>query len=122
MAIVALQLAGSMLQNSLTANTRDTNGGDIAVTARSAPLKESDLSFFAHEKSSGGITSYTAIISTNGSLKAASVSGNRGGPFGGATASSQSFRVNAVDPANYPIVTPPTFVTPNNVALSTLLT
>ena len=32
MAIVALQLVGSMLQNSLTSSTRDTNGGDIAVT------------------------------------------------------------------------------------------
>ena len=34
MAIVALQLVGSMLQNSLTSSTRDTNGGDIAVTAQ----------------------------------------------------------------------------------------
>src|SRR5579864_4888196 len=47
MAIVALQLAGSMLQSSLTTNTRDTNGGDVAVTAQSVPLKASDLPFFA---------------------------------------------------------------------------
>src|SRR5438270_14063087 len=46
MAIVALQLVGSMLQNSLTSSTRDTNGGDIAVTAQSVPFKASDLSYF----------------------------------------------------------------------------
>ncbi len=45
MAIVSLQLAGNMLSNSLTSNTRDANGGDIAVTA-SVPLKQSDLSYF----------------------------------------------------------------------------
>ena len=47
MAIVALQLVGFMLQNSFTSNVRDTNGGDIAVTAQSVPLSASDLSFFA---------------------------------------------------------------------------
>ncbi len=122
MAIVALQLAGSMLQNSITSNTRDTNGGDIAVMAQSVPLKESDLSFFAQQKSAGAITNYTAVISANGSLKAASVSGNKQGALLGAIASSQSFHINAVDPANYPIVTPPTFTMPNHGSLSTLLT
>src|SRR2546421_7923632 len=51
MAIVALQLVCSMLQSSLTTNTRDTNGGDIAVTAQRVPLKASDLAFFAQLKS-----------------------------------------------------------------------
>jgi putative ABC transport system permease protein len=37
MAIVGLQLVGYMLQNSLTTNTRDTNGGDIAISAQSMP-------------------------------------------------------------------------------------
>jgi putative ABC transport system permease protein len=109
MAIVALQLAGFMLQSSLTSNTRDTNGGDIAVTAQSVPLKASDLSYFAQLKSAGTITNYTAVISANGSLSAAA-------------SSFQSFSVEAVDPNNYPVVSPPTFVTPSNGNVSNLLT
>ena len=99
MAIVALQLVGSMLQSSLTTNTRDTNGGDIAVTAQSVPLKASDLSYFAQLKSDGTITNYTAVTSANGSLSAAA-------------SSFQAFSVEAVDPNNYPVVSQPTFVTP----------
>jgi putative ABC transport system permease protein len=109
MAIVALQLVGSMLQSSLTTNTRDTNGGDIAVTAQSVPLKASDLAYFAQLKSDGTITNYTAITSANGSLSAAS-------------SSFQSFSVESVDPNNYPIVSQPTFVTPLNGTVATLLT
>jgi putative ABC transport system permease protein len=109
MAIVALQLVGSMLQSSLTTNTRDTNGGDIAVTAQSVPLKASDLAYFAQLKNDGTITNYTAITSANGSLNAAS-------------SSFQAFSVEAVDPNNYPVVSQPTFVTPTNGSVSTLLT
>ena len=61
MAIVALQLVGFMLQNSFTANVRDTNGGDVAVTAQNVPLSESDLSFFAQLKRNGTITKYPAL-------------------------------------------------------------
>src|SRR5437868_6336324 len=109
MAIVALQLVGSMLQSSLTTNTRDTNGGDIAVSAQSAPLKASDLTYFAQLKSDGTITNYTAITSANGSLSAAA-------------SSFQSFSIEAVDPNNYPVVSQPTFVTPSSGTVSTLLT
>src|SRR5215469_13579376 len=109
MAVVALQLVGSMLQSSLSADTRDTNGGDIAVTAQNAPLQESDLSFFAKLKRHGTITNYTAVITANGSLSAVS-------------SSFQAFGVDAVDPNNYPVVSPPTFVTPGNGNVSTLLT
>ena len=35
MAVVSMQLVGYMMQNSLTTSARDTNGGDIAVTASS---------------------------------------------------------------------------------------
>src|SRR2546421_8878311 len=109
MAIVALQLVGSMLQNSLTSSTRDTNGGDIAVTAQSVPFKASDLSYFEQLKSEGAITNYTAVMSANGSLSPVA-------------SSSQSFSVNAVDPNNYPVVSPPTFVTPSYGSVSNLLT
>ncbi len=108
MAIVALQLVGYMLQSSLTSNTRDTNGGDIAVTAQSVPFKETDLSFFAKLKSDGTVTNYTAVITANGALSAAA-------------SSFQSFSVEAVDPNNYPVVSPPTFVTPSTGSVSNLL-
>jgi len=109
MAIVALQLVGFMLQSSLTSNTRDANGGDIAVTAQNTPLKQSDLAFFAKLKSDGTITNYAAVISTNGALSAT------GSSF-------QSFTVDAVTPSNYPVVSQPTFTTPSNGSVSSLLT
>src|SRR5713101_9764258 len=109
MAIVALQLVGNMLQNSLSSNTRDTNGGDIAVATQNVPFKKSDLSFFTSLKNNGTITNYTAVTTTNGSLSAS------GSTF-------QAFSVDAVDPNNYPIVSQPTFVTPGNGSFSSLLT
>ena len=108
MAIVSLQLVGFMLQNSLTANVRDTNGGDIAVTAQSVPLSASDLFFFNRLQSDGTISNYTAISEASGGLSAV-------------TPSFQSFSVEAVDPAHYPLVSPPMFVTPSNGKVSDLL-
>jgi len=108
MAIVALQLVGYMLQNSLTSNTRDTNGGDVAVATQNVQFKKSDLSFFASLKNNGTITNYTAVTTTNGSLSAS------GSTF-------QAFSVDAVDPNNYPIVSQPAFVTPGNGSVSSLL-
>jgi ABC-type antimicrobial peptide transport system permease subunit len=109
MSIVALQLVGFMLQNSLTANVRATNGGDISVTAQSVPLGASDLSFFKQLKSNGAISNYTAVSEVSGGLSAV-------------TPSFQSFSVEAVDPTRYPLVSPPTFVTPSNGKISDLLT
>src|SRR3989440_8430048 len=109
MEIVALQLVGNMLQSSLTSNTRDTNGGDIAVTAQSTSFQASDLSFFAQLKSDGSITNYTAVTNASGTLNAAG-------------SSLTTFSIQAVDPNNFPVVTPPTFVTPGNGSVSSLLT
>jgi len=109
MAIVALQLVGYMLQNSLTTSTRDSLGGDIVMTAQNSQLSESDLAWFANLKKQGTITGYTVLINNNGTLTAAA-------------SSFQSFTVAAVDPANYPIVTPPTFNSPGNANISNLLT
>src|SRR5947209_831932 len=109
MAIVALQLVGYMLQNSLTSNTRDTNGGDVAVAMQNVQFKKSDLSFFTSLRNNGTITNYTAVTTTNGSLSAS------GSTF-------QAFSVDAVDPNNYPIVSQPAFVTPGNGSVSSLLT
>ncbi len=108
MAIVSLQLVGFMLQNSLTSNVRDTNGGDIAVSTQGTPFTAHDLSFFAHLKSDGTISNYTATTSANGLLSAAA-------------SSFKSFSVTAVDPHSYPLVTPPTFVTPSNGSIAHLL-
>jgi ABC-type antimicrobial peptide transport system permease subunit len=109
MAIVALQLVGSMLQSSLSSNTRNTNGGDVAITSQNTPFKSSDLSYFSQLKQHGTITNYTATMSANGTLSA--------------TAQSfQSFTVEAVQPDNYPIVAQPTFTSPSNGSISTLLT
>src|SRR5207249_9955202 len=109
MSIVALQLVGFMLQSSLTSNTRDTNGGDVAVTAQSAPFQASDLAFFTQLKANGTIANYTAVTRENGSLSAS------GSAF-------QSFSVEAVDPGNYPVVSQLAFTAPSSGNVSSLLT
>jgi putative ABC transport system permease protein len=108
MAIVSLQLVGLMINNAFNGNVRDANGGDIAVTSRNQPFKQSDLPTFAKLKNHGTISSYTTEINAQGST---SVN----------TALRQSFTVRVVDPANYPIVTPPTFTSPKNGSVSDLL-
>ncbi|MGH2478294.1 MAG: ABC transporter permease, partial [Ktedonobacteraceae bacterium] len=108
MAVVSLQLVGFMLQNSLTTNVRANNGGDIALNASGAPLKPDDLAFFTKLKKSGTLTNYTALMSASGSLSA--------------TAHSlQTFGVEAVDPANFPLVSQPDFAQPGNGTFTRLL-
>ncbi|HYK84113.1 MAG TPA: FtsX-like permease family protein [Ktedonobacteraceae bacterium] len=107
MAIVALQLVGQMINNALTSNIRDANGGDIAVSSQTQKFKQGDLSFFDTLKSNGTITGYTPIINVNGAI--------------GAASATQSFNLEIVDPATFPVVTPPTFKTPTDGKLSTLL-
>jgi putative ABC transport system permease protein len=109
MAIVSLQLVGQMINNALTSNVRDANGGDIAVTSTTRPFTPSDLSYFTQLKSQGTITNFTAYASATGSLSNAS-------------SITDSFNVQAVDPSTFPIVTPPTFVTPSSGSISSLLT
>jgi putative ABC transport system permease protein len=73
------------------------------------PFKAGDLAFFDRLKQNGTITNYTAIITASGTLNATG-------------ASTQEFSLEAVDPNNFPIVSPPTFVTPNNGSVTSLLT
>lgn len=108
MAVVALQLVGVMLQHSLTANVRDTNGGDIAVTTPGVPLKASDLAFFDQLKHAGTISNYTAIITASAGLTATPTS-------------IQAFTMEAVDPGNYPLVSPPKFIAPQDGGVAHLL-
>ncbi len=109
MAVVALQLVGFMLQNSLSTSARVANGGDIAVIAQGAPLKASDLAFFNRLRVAGTITNYTAIINENGTLN-------------NAASAIHSFNVEAVDPNNFPLVSQPSFVEPGNGTVAGLLT
>ncbi len=108
MAIVALQLVGLMINNALTSNVRDANGGDIAVTSNIRPFTPADLAFFNQLKQSGTITNYTAISTSSGSASnMASIT--------------SEFTIKAVDPATYPLVTPPTFIDPANGTIASLL-
>ncbi|GCE21936.1 ABC transporter permease [Dictyobacter kobayashii] len=108
LAVVALQLAGFMLQSSLTSDMRSSNGGDISLNAQSAPLTQQDLTFFDQLKSAGTIHNYTAVIGVTGGLKAA-------------TSPLQSFSVEVVDPNDYPLASQPSFVNPSNGSVTNLL-
>ena len=109
MAIVALQLVGLMINNALTGDVRDANGGDISVTSNTRPFTPADLSFFSQLKQSGTITNYTTISTSNGSMSnIASIT--------------SGFSIMAVNPGSYPLVTPPTFVDPANGSIANLLT
>ncbi|HEU4782486.1 MAG TPA: hypothetical protein VFS83_04015, partial [Ktedonobacterales bacterium] len=46
MAIVALQLVGNMVNNGLTANVREGNGGDISVRSDVVPIRAQQLKSF----------------------------------------------------------------------------
>jgi putative ABC transport system permease protein len=109
MAIVALQLVGLMINNALTANVRDANGGDLNVSTFTNPFSQNDLSYFDGLKSSGAITNYTALSRLTGS-------------FSNAISAEDSFSVLLVDPNVYPLVTPPTFIQPADGSISSLLT
>ena len=97
-----------MINSSFTSNIRDANGGDIAVSSQT-PFKQSDLTFFDNLKSNSTITAYSPTISSNAST-------------GLAASLTQSFTLEAVDPATFPVVTPPSFKTPANGTISNLLT
>jgi ABC-type antimicrobial peptide transport system permease subunit len=109
MAIVALQLVGLMINNALTANVRDANGGDLSVSSESSPFAQSDLSYFDQLKSSGQITNYTAIDTLTGS-------------FSNAISVTNGFTVLLVNPNVYPLAKPPDFTSPSNGSISALLT
>ncbi|HEY6411907.1 MAG TPA: ABC transporter permease, partial [Ktedonobacteraceae bacterium] len=107
MAIVSLQLVGLMINVAYTGDVRDANGGDVAVYP-SIPFTQHDLSFFDQLKSDGTIVNYTALENFYGSLSLAK--GAR-----------SFFSIKAVDPHNFPVVTPPTFLTPKDGSVSSLL-
>ncbi len=108
MAIVSLQLVGLMINNAFNSNVRDANGGDIAVRSQNQPFKQGDLAYFAGLKKHGAITGYTPVLNSQGYTSSK-------------VSLRETFGLRVVDPANYPIVTPPTFTSPPNGRLADLL-
>ena len=109
MAIVALQLVGNMVNNALTGNIREGNGGDIAVTSEITPFSAEQLTTFDQLTSQGTLTSYTAVVRQRADSKDAS--GQR-----------QFYTLYAVDPASFPQAGAPVFTDPHNGSFSSLLT
>src|SRR5258708_5987962 len=110
MAIVALQLVGIMINDAMTANVRDANGGGINITSCSGTKSfvASDLSYFNQLKAEGTITNYTALDVLNGS-------------FSSAMSLTNVFSVGLVDPSIFPLVAPPIFTNPSNGNIASLL-
>src|SRR5215831_5545018 len=63
MAIVSLQLVGNMVDNGLTTNVREGNGGDISVRSDVVPISSQQLKTFDTLLSEGTITDFTAVAS-----------------------------------------------------------
>ncbi len=108
MAIVSLQLVGLMINNAFNSNVRDANGGDIAVRSQNQPFKQSDLGYFTALEKAGTITAYTPVINSQGYTSSK-------------VSLRETFGLRVVDAANYPIVTPLSFTTPQNGRLADLL-
>ena len=106
--VVALQIASLTVQNALTSNVRAANGGDISVNSQESPLSRSDLSVFRRLQRAGRISAWTAIYS----LHATAVDSKR---------ELVPFDVNVVSAPPYPLGGQPTFVSPSNGNVGTLL-
>src|SRR5258706_4312872 len=66
LAIVSLQLVGGMVNDALTTNVREGNGGDISVRSDVTPLSAQQLSIFDNLKNQRTLTAYTAVSSIGG--------------------------------------------------------
>ncbi|HEU5342876.1 MAG TPA: FtsX-like permease family protein [Ktedonobacterales bacterium] len=109
MAIVSLQLVGASVNQGLTGNIRDSNGGDISVTTPIINLRADQLSVFDKIQSDGLITTYTAVSTHN--VQSANKQGD-----------AQYFELKAIDPSRFPLAGPPTFLDPNGATLQSTLT
>ena len=109
MAIVSLQLVGASVNQGLTGNIRDSNGGDVSVTSPIINLRADQLSVFDHLKSDGLITTYTAVSTHQ--AQATDSHQNQ-----------QYFELRAVDPSSFPLAGAPTFLNPSGATLQSTLT
>jgi putative ABC transport system permease protein len=115
MAIVALELAGNMVNLALTSNVQALNGGDIAVTKGAGgsggalDFSQQDIQYFRHLEQQGQIVTYTAVSTT---AATATVPGTDKHTFAG---------LEAVDPARYPLYGQTTFLNPTSGSLDQAL-
>ncbi len=109
MAIVSLQLVGNMVENGLTSNVREGNGGDISVRSDVVPISAQQLKSFDILKSDGTITDFTAVASQM-------VQGND------KDGTTDYFTLRAVDPQKFPLAGSPAFKDPSDGSFSSLLT
>jgi predicted lysophospholipase L1 biosynthesis ABC-type transport system permease subunit len=107
MAFVALQLAGAMVNTSLTGDIRALNGGDLDMSYPRLPAAQ--LAYFAQLQAQGQISAYTAVVSDNGSAV-------------GAHPLARIDRIQAVDPARFPLAGAPVFAEPGPRSLASALT
>ena len=91
MAIVGLQLAAAMVTDSLTANVRSANGGDVSVVSVAVPFPSSQLSLFQKLRQEGRITGYTAVQEIAATLIRPNGEG-------------VSVTIDSVNPAHFPLV------------------
>lgn len=108
MAIVSLQLVGNMVDNGLTSNVREGNGGDISVRSDVVPISAQQMQSFDTLKSQGTITDYTAVASGQA----------QGNDKDGST---DYFILRAVDPQKFPLAGTPNFKDPSDGTFSSLL-
>src|SRR5258708_36607656 len=66
LAIVSLQLVGGMVNDALTTNVREGNGGDISGRSEVTPLTAQQRSIFDKLKNQRPLTPYTPGSSTGG--------------------------------------------------------
>lgn len=99
MAVVALQLAGDMVNTSLTGNIRNLNGGDVMLAG--VRLTVSQVGYFDQLRAQRTVTTYTAVAITQGSAL-------------GQHPIARIDNILAVDPARFPLAGAPTFDAPQD--------
>jgi putative ABC transport system permease protein len=109
MAVVALQLVGLSINNALTGNVVEANGGDLRMTSTVLALTTKDINTFQQLKQSGQITDYATSTGI------------------GSTYTTASGNVVSVDmrsvSKNYPLVGQPDFTKPShNLRVQDLVT
>jgi predicted lysophospholipase L1 biosynthesis ABC-type transport system permease subunit len=109
MAIVALQLVGLSINQALTTNVQQANGGDISVASSSIPLTQADLAKIDALKQSGQITDYATGYLTAGQVTLSD----------GSVVNPDLIGVSS----NFPLVGDATYIAPSsNLNTHTLLT
>ena len=109
MAVVALRLAGDMINATLTTNVRVDNGGDVSVVSTALPLTKADLTNVSRLQQDGVIQRYLAIGVQRATLRRGS----------GRTFTST---INVLDhPSRYPLVGDPDFSSPVNGTFASVL-